>query len=104
MTCDELPVTGTLPDWLGGSLLRVGPVRFEAGRRSVASWFDGLAMLHRFGFEAGRVPYRNRFLRSEAFGASEAGGYLHSFGRSVRYLVLAEFPLRVSPLRLKFSG
>jgi len=78
VTCDELPVAGTLPGWLGGSLLRVGPARFEAGGRSVAHWFDGLAMLHRFGFEAGRVSYRNRFLRSEAFDASEDGGIRHA--------------------------
>jgi len=30
--------------------------------------------------------------------------YMHSIGMSERHLVLAEFPLRVSPLRLKFSG
>ncbi|WP_437364202.1 carotenoid oxygenase family protein [Inquilinus limosus] len=30
--------------------------------------------------------------------------YMHSFGMSQRYLVLAEFPFRVNPLRLKFSG
>jgi carotenoid cleavage dioxygenase-like enzyme len=30
--------------------------------------------------------------------------YIHSFGMSERYLVMAEFPLVVNPLRLKFSG
>jgi beta,beta-carotene 9',10'-dioxygenase len=30
--------------------------------------------------------------------------YLHSVGMSERYLVLVEFPLRVNPLRLVFSG
>jgi beta,beta-carotene 9',10'-dioxygenase len=30
--------------------------------------------------------------------------YLHSIGMSERYLVLVEFPLRVNPLRLVFSG
>jgi carotenoid cleavage dioxygenase-like enzyme len=30
--------------------------------------------------------------------------YMHSFGMSERYLVLAEFPLRVNPLKLAFSG
>jgi carotenoid cleavage dioxygenase-like enzyme len=30
--------------------------------------------------------------------------YMHSFGMSERYLVLTEFPLRVSPYRLAFSG
>ena len=74
LSLDALPVTGRFPDWLSGSLLRVGPARFEAGGRSVAHWFDGLAMLHRFGFERGRVSYRNRFLRSDAFEAVERTG------------------------------
>jgi beta,beta-carotene 9',10'-dioxygenase len=30
--------------------------------------------------------------------------YMHSFGMSERHLVLTEFPLRVNPLRLAFSG
>ena len=34
----------------------------------------------------------------------ERPAYMHSFGMSARYLILAEFPLVVHPLRLKFSG
>jgi carotenoid cleavage dioxygenase-like enzyme len=30
--------------------------------------------------------------------------YMHSFGMSERFLILAEYPLRVNPLRLAFSG
>lgn len=30
--------------------------------------------------------------------------YMHAFGMSERYLILAEYPLRVNPLRLGFSG
>jgi beta,beta-carotene 9',10'-dioxygenase len=30
--------------------------------------------------------------------------YMHAFGMSERYLILAEYPLRVNPLRLVFSG
>jgi beta,beta-carotene 9',10'-dioxygenase len=35
---------------------------------------------------------------------AERPAYVHSFGMSARYLILAEFPLVVNPLRLKFSG
>ena len=35
---------------------------------------------------------------------AERPAYMHSFGMSERYLVLAEFPFVVNPLRLKFSG
>ena len=30
--------------------------------------------------------------------------YMHAFGMSERYLILAEYPLRVNPLKLAFSG
>ena len=38
-----LPVTGTLPPWLNGTLLRTGPSKFEVGERTYNHWFDGLA-------------------------------------------------------------
>jgi len=71
---DRLPVQGTIPAWLAGTLVRNGPGAFEAGSRSVAHWFDGLAMLHRFTLAEGRVGYGNRFLRTKAYeGAREEG-------------------------------
>ena len=30
---DQLTVTGELPSWLGGSLLRTGPAKFEVGEQ-----------------------------------------------------------------------
>ena len=54
----------------GGSLLRTGPARFEAGERSYRHWFDGLAMLHRFSFADGAVSYANRFPDSPAYRAA----------------------------------
>jgi carotenoid cleavage dioxygenase-like enzyme len=64
---DSLPVSGTLPAWLSGSLLRNGPARFEVGEDRYWHWFDGLAMVHRFTLADGRVSYANRFLRTPAF-------------------------------------
>jgi beta,beta-carotene 9',10'-dioxygenase len=69
-----LPVTGTLPSWLNGTLLRTGPSKFEVGERTHNHWFDGLAMLHRFAFGAGRVTYANCFLKSKAFCAAAETG------------------------------
>lgn len=50
-----LPVTGVLPPWLAGTLLRNGPGTFVIPRRDAAAppltfshWFDGLGVLHRF--------------------------------------------------------
>jgi beta,beta-carotene 9',10'-dioxygenase len=73
-TIDSLPVEGELPAWLAGALLRTGPAQFEVGARSYAHWFEGLAMLHRFGFAAGRVSYRNRFLQTRAYLAARDQG------------------------------
>src|SRR4051794_15713370 len=70
---DELDLEGELPAWLGGSLLRTGPARWDLGDQTVNHWFDGLAMLHRFTIAGGRVSYANRFLRSKAFEAAKDG-------------------------------
>ena len=70
----SLPVAGAFPPWLQGSLIRTGPARWEVGEQRMRHWFDGLAMLHRFGFEGGRVSYANRFLRSRAYRAAEERG------------------------------
>ncbi len=84
---DALPVEGALPPWLAGSLLRTGPAKFEAGERSLRHWIDGLAMLHRYSFEVGRVSYANRFLHSRAWRAVEETGEL-------RYSEFATDPCR----------
>ncbi|MFT4889916.1 MAG: carotenoid cleavage dioxygenase-like enzyme [Halobacteriales archaeon] len=71
-----LGVTGSIPDWLDGSLVRNGPAKFEVGGERVAHWFDGLGMLHRFAFEAGTVSYTNRFLRGETYRRAVESGEL----------------------------
>ena len=64
---DDVPVRGELPAWLTGSLLRNGPGTFQVGERRYRHWFDGLAMLHRFTIQEGRVSYANRFLETESY-------------------------------------
>ena len=70
----ELPLSGALPDWLAGSLLRTGPALFEVGEQSLAHWFDGLAMLHRFTIGDGRVSYGSRFLHGRSWRAAHERG------------------------------
>lgn len=80
----DLRVEGRLPAWLTGTFVRNGPGLFEGGDREVAHWFDGPALLRGFEFrpggrgggddrEAGRVRYRNRFLRTDAYEAVREG-------------------------------
>jgi carotenoid cleavage dioxygenase-like enzyme len=47
-------------------------------RRSVTHWFDGMAMLNRFGFDGGTVSYASAFLDTKARRAALASG-----GRSI---------------------
>lgn len=70
----ELICHGQIPGWLEGDLLRTGPARFEVGKEFYRHWFDGLAMLHRFHFQAGRVLYSNRYLQSDAYQEAKAAG------------------------------
>ncbi len=74
VTVAELPLEGTLPPWLSGSLLRTGPAKFEVGADRMRHWFDGHAMLHRFTIADGSVSYGNRFLESRAHRRGEEAG------------------------------
>jgi carotenoid cleavage dioxygenase-like enzyme len=71
---DSLPLTGALPEWLTGSLVRTGPSKWEVGERTMNHWFDGLAMLHRFAIGDGRVSYASRFLEGKAYRAARETG------------------------------
>ncbi len=73
-TIEQLPLSGTLPAWLSGSLLRTGPTKFEVGEQRMRHWFDGLAMLHRFTIADGNVAYGNRYLHSRSYRAAEEQG------------------------------
>ena len=76
---DAVPVTGQLPRWLTGALVRVTPAKFEVGGRRVNHWFDGLAMLNRFGFAEGAVSYASRFVSSNAFAEAQEGRLTRGF-------------------------
>lgn len=62
-----LPMEGSIPPWLSGSLIRNGAAKFEVGKENYNHWFDGLAMLHRFAFGDGEVRYTNRLLRGQSY-------------------------------------
>jgi beta,beta-carotene 9',10'-dioxygenase len=71
---EDLPVEGTLPPWLAGTLIRNGPAQFEVGLERYNHWFDGLAMLHAFTFSGGKVSYRNRFVQSRSYVEGKESG------------------------------
>jgi len=63
----EAAITGAVPAWLSGSLLRTGPGKFEMGESQYRHWFDGQAVLHKFSVFSSKIIYSNKFLRSDAY-------------------------------------
>uniref|UniRef100_A0AAY4BK19 Beta-carotene oxygenase 1 n=1 Tax=Denticeps clupeoides TaxID=299321 RepID=A0AAY4BK19_9TELE len=61
---------GTVPPWLQGTLVRVGPGLFSVGETSYDHWFDGMSLLHSFTIKDGNVFYRSRFLRGDTYKAN----------------------------------
>lgn len=62
-----LTIEGEVPLWLRGSFVRNGPVHVEIDGEAPLHWFDGLAMIHGFKFDKGKIYYSNRFLRTDAY-------------------------------------
>ncbi len=77
---DSVPVTGTVPAWLHGTLVRVTPALMDGGGKSVKHWFDGAAMLNAFGFGEGTVSYGSRFLATDYLEKARQGKFEFGFG------------------------
>jgi carotenoid cleavage dioxygenase-like enzyme len=95
---DALPVAGEVPTWLRGGLVRVTPAQMDFEKRSVSHWFDGMAMLNRFGFAGdGTVSYASRFLDTKArrdalaSGGASIGGFATDPCRSLFQRVQSVF-------------
>lgn len=63
----EATITGTVPDWLEGSLFRNGPALFEIGEDKYNHLFDGMAMVHKYSIKDGKVMYSDRYIRSDSY-------------------------------------
>ncbi|XP_073441202.1 carotenoid-cleaving dioxygenase, mitochondrial [Dendrobates tinctorius] len=80
-------VSGTIPAWVRGSLLRNGPGRFEFGADKYNHWFDGMALMHNFKIENGSVTYMSKFLQSDSY----------TKNKSANRIVLSEFGTLAAP-------
>ncbi|XP_011862106.1 PREDICTED: carotenoid isomerooxygenase-like isoform X2 [Vollenhovia emeryi] len=60
-------VTGTIPKWLKGTLLRNGPGNLKVGKYRYQHLFDSSALLHRFEITDGEVTYQRRFVQTEVY-------------------------------------
>jgi beta,beta-carotene 9',10'-dioxygenase len=77
---ESVPVTGTVPAWLQGSLVRVTPALMDGAGKTVKHWFDGAAMLNAFGFGDGSVSYASRFLDTDYLQDARNGEFDFGFG------------------------
>jgi carotenoid cleavage dioxygenase-like enzyme len=66
-----LPLKGTLPAGLRGTLVRNGPNPVRPDPKE--HWFAGDGMLHAFSIGDGKVHYRNRWVRTQRWHAAAEG-------------------------------
>jgi carotenoid cleavage dioxygenase-like enzyme len=72
-------VTGAVPDWLHGTLVRVTPALMDGAGKTVKHWFDGAAMLNAFGFGDGSVSYASRLLETDYLADARQGKFEFGF-------------------------
>lgn len=70
----ELPVTGTVPPTLAGTLYRLGPARHDVAGERYGHWFDGDGAVHALRFAGGQVWYRSAWVDSAATREEQAAG------------------------------
>ncbi len=62
---EKLTVEGTVPSWLSGSFVSVGPAVFEIGSSHACHWLDGLAMIYQWNIADKSITYSNKIIESE---------------------------------------
>ncbi|MFZ5954008.1 MAG: carotenoid oxygenase family protein [Candidatus Dependentiae bacterium] len=60
----EMIIEGTLPKWLNGNFLTIGPAQFALNDSTADHWLDGFAMLHQFKISNTGIKYSNAFIDS----------------------------------------
>ncbi|XP_023942472.2 carotenoid isomerooxygenase [Bicyclus anynana] len=93
-TCDEEvteplqgKLSGTIPSWIQGTLLRNGPGCKKIGDCEYQHVFDGLAIIHRFAVKDGRATYQSKFLHTDVYKKNTAA----------KRIVVTEFGTKAVP-------
>jgi carotenoid isomerooxygenase len=60
-------ISGEIPSWINGSLLRNGPGKLQVGEDRCKHLFDAAALLHRFNIAESKVTYQCKFLQSDSY-------------------------------------
>lgn len=61
----KLEVRGTIPAWLHGTFISIGPAIFEIGESKAIHWLDGLGMVYAFTIDGKSIIYNNKIIESE---------------------------------------
>ena len=78
-------VTGSVPKWLNGSIMRNGAGQWDIEDKpgkveTVRHWFDGHSLIHRFNINNGEISYFNKFLRSDVYAKNVKYNRYFNFG------------------------
>ena len=74
-------LSGQIPDWLRGEVVRTCPAIFDVNEWHAQHWFDGLGMIYAFRIADSAVDFRSRLLDSEVARDAQRGqANLGSFG------------------------
>ena len=60
-------IQGTVPNWISGTFLKVGPGKYKWNDTSYNHWFEGVAIMFRFHVANGQVEFSSKFLESSSF-------------------------------------
>jgi carlactone synthase/all-trans-10'-apo-beta-carotenal 13,14-cleaving dioxygenase len=90
----QLVVSGSIPQWLSGSLLKLAGGAFETEQRNVTAAFDGFPKIFKFNVSSGRVFYQERFLETDYY------KYAHEHRDLARVPMMGPTDPKFSPLRL----
>lgn len=59
-----LLIQDSIPDWLKGSFITIGPSIFELNNSSANHWLDGFGMIHQFTINKNAILYSNKLINS----------------------------------------
>lgn len=60
-------VEGSVPNWVSGTILRLGPGKFSWDKTSYNHWFEGDAIMNRFHVVNGQVEFSSKFVKSASY-------------------------------------
>lgn len=74
LSCELQVTAGEVPKSLTGTLFRNGPGRFAVGADAYSHPFDGDGMISSFQISAGKIHFRNAYVKTTEFLQEEAAG------------------------------